>query len=110
MPMVAFDLFLACVFPVLLLNGVIADAAILRLSCWWYNDWVGGPPRGVRNLEMGKALGITVVALLVGLVAVFLLGLAVGAATANGVLSSPSAEAVAFVAGVPIGILIKACV
>src|SRR5262245_28116463 len=103
---------MSCTFPILLLTGVMADAAILRLSCWWYNDWVGGPvsPRSVPNLEMGKAVGITVVNLLVGIVAGFLLGLAVVAATANAGPGSPGAEAIGFVTGVPIGILIKACV
>ncbi len=91
----------------LVIGGVavllVGEAAILRVSCWLFNKFAGGPgsPGSVPQPNFGKACVIALVAWIVQGVASFGVGLAVGpggaAAGANHIIAMLVSVPIAFI-------------
>ncbi len=98
---------LLCGLVGILLVGSLVGAVILRAACSLYNK-MAHRENGVPEPGFGKALGITVVTLIVNMGAGFVVGLIVGGWAAAAGMGQQGAQLLSSVISFPIGILTMA--
>jgi len=99
-----------CVMVFALALGTVIGAAFLRTACALYNKLAGGKgsPSSVPEPLLGKALGIIFVTTLANAVAGFVIGLLVGAGSAEAGASERGPAVIAQLLSLPVSLLVMA--
>ncbi len=100
---------LICFLVVYLLISAVIGAIILRIACWLYNKFAGGPKtrESVPSPTFGRAITICLTIALVALGTSFIIGLIVGGAGAALGQNIRSIQAAAQLISLPLTFLIS---